>query len=213
MNELLANHASALFALFGTLAGAGLSFVSTWILKKRELKLRLTGKVLDRRIEAHERITLLVQPMRTTVYFGYDESEHEVARTPGILSSPEQFNQWYTRHYLSIAQSMTWLTSEVRRELNLFQDYIVNLMRVLEHADDDDYPEIGQLIRNDFIIFAGKIEALAVRFFEKGLANLELSDVQKEHKYPRQEAEQRLYETELFKKGEQINSIVGHKVI
>lgn len=54
MEQIIKDNASAIFALLGTLAGATLTFVGTWILQSQEARNRLLEKVLDKRIQAHE---------------------------------------------------------------------------------------------------------------------------------------------------------------
>lgn len=213
MYDLLVQNASALFAILGAVVGSGFTFLANWFLRGRELKLRLREKVLDRRIEAHEHVTQLVKPMRSMVYLGYSEEEHEPARCPVVLFSREQFKEWYAQHVSVVSWSSTWLSVEVRRELNFFQDYTVNLLPVLEQADDSDLPEIGRLIRYDFISFSQRIEQLAFEFFTTDLDKLKLNDLQEWHKYPEEETLQKLEETDLFKKGDQINSVIGREVI
>jgi hypothetical protein len=213
MAKFLAEHASALFALAGIVIGAGLSFLRAWVMKGREMKLRLREKVLDRRIQAHEQVIELVKPMRTMVLLGYREDGGEMARTPAPLQSAEAFEQWHSNHYSAVRTSTTWLATEVKRELNLFQDYIVNLTSVLSHAEGDDYTEIGRIIRNDFISFSERIEKLAFEFFESELTNLELNSLQDWHKYPKEKTVERLEETELMRRKDEVNSIVDHEAL
>ena len=213
MAKFLAEHASALFAIAGIVIGAGLSFLRAWVMKRREVKLRLREKVLDRRIQAHEQVVKLVKPMRTMVLLGYREDDGETARTPAPLQSPKDFEQWYSNHYSGVRESTTWLATEVKRELNLFQDYIINLTSVLNHAGEDEYAEIGRIIRNDFISFSERMEKLAFEFFESELTNLELNSLQDWHKYPREKTIERLEDTALMKRKEKINSIIDHEVL
>ena len=53
---LLRDNISAVFTLAGVMVGALLSFWSSSTLRREESRLRVTEKILDRQIQAHEEI-------------------------------------------------------------------------------------------------------------------------------------------------------------
>lgn len=63
--QFLSENASAIFALIGALGGAVLSFIGALLLKKRDFSLATGGKLLDRRIAAHESVAALATEMRS----------------------------------------------------------------------------------------------------------------------------------------------------
>ncbi|MDQ1557551.1 MAG: hypothetical protein QOD32_611 [Pyrinomonadaceae bacterium] len=208
MEPIIRENISAIFALIGVIAGGLLSFLGTWLLKKRELKLRLWEKVLDRRIEAHEQIAQLSKSLCTMRSLGKPEESGELARAPAFMFSKGHFEEWYKYYSQTVGGNSTWLSTELTRELSLLQDYIVNLYEFLRPIDPNLYPEIGALIRNDFIDFSTRIEKLAFEFFRDDLFKLRLNDLNKWHKYPIEETQRRLSSMRLFSKNKQIEALI-----
>ena len=60
MAEFFTHNAPAVLALVGVLVGSfatvGLSFVNAWVMRNRDLNLKLWENFLDRRIAAHENV-------------------------------------------------------------------------------------------------------------------------------------------------------------
>ena len=84
-SQLIQNNISAIFGLLGIVIGATLSFIATWILKERDLRLKLREKLLDRRIEAHERVIAFSKSMRKTTPVGIEENG-DIMRFPTMNS-------------------------------------------------------------------------------------------------------------------------------
>src|SRR5437899_239904 len=143
MDQILRDNASAIFGLVGAIVGAGLSLLGTWRQSRKELQGRLWEKVLDRRIEAHERIVQFSKSLRAMVFLGYRDESGELARAPALLNSDEAFRQWYADFLETFGRSSTWLSTELTRELNFLQDYIVNLDLLLQRIDPSAYLQVG----------------------------------------------------------------------
>jgi hypothetical protein len=84
-------HSSAFFALLGALGGAFLSFLASWVLRKREYDLQLWMKLIDRRIRAHEDLIKVALEMRVMIALGGVDDKGEVLRVPRVLLSREAF--------------------------------------------------------------------------------------------------------------------------
>jgi len=138
---------------------------------------------------------------------GYDDSEGQLARTPSIMASRESFEEFHYLFNQKVAGSSTWLSTEVTREVNFIQDYLVNLYELVRFVNTEKFPEIGMLIRQDFIDFSTKLEQLSFIFFSSELMKLKLNDLSKWHKYPLVVTEKRLAETQLSKKLEEIKKM------
>lgn len=205
---LLRDEPAATFGFAGTVTGAVIgalvTLLATWGQSKRELRSRLWEKVLDRRIEAHERVIMFAKTMRTMVTLGYEEAPGELARAPAALMSYDGFNEWYLQFYEASNLGSTWLSTELTRELNLLQDYLVNLDLFLRRIKPDASPHVGVILRQDFIDFSTSIEKLAFQFFSQDLAKLRLNDLRKWHKYPRKETERRLDRTVLLSRKDEL---------
>ena len=68
-----------------------------WLLRKRDYALRAWDKLLERRIMAPEDVIAMALEMRVMVGLGGVEESDEVARSPPVLSSKDEFEHWFVR--------------------------------------------------------------------------------------------------------------------
>src|SRR5688572_9595470 len=129
---------------------------------RRELKLRLAEKLLDRRMTAYDSILSMCKEMRGMVSLDEMEAPGELARSPIVLFSEEHFAEWQARLAVTGANASHWLHSTLVREMSLLQDYVVNLHLRLHGASAEAYPLVGSLIRQDFIDLSNRLERLAM---------------------------------------------------
>jgi hypothetical protein len=208
MADFISKNSSALFTLAGAALATIASFLTASIMARKETSLKLREKILDRRIEAHERIIELSHSLRAMFPLGGIDAQGELSRTPSILGSKEAFDGWF-RHYFEIMlSSSNWLGTNLIHELNLLQDYIVNLNEYLRNVPNENYQKVGQVIRLDFIKFSESIERLAFEFFINDLEKLKISPLPKWHKYPLEETKRRLQDTDLFKRRNELQSFI-----
>jgi len=208
--DFLNQHSSAIFALLGALGGGIISFVASWMLKKRDFSLRIWDKMFDKRIKAHENVISMALEMRVMVSWGNFEDAGDVARAPQILMSKEVFEQWFTKFTKLTLEGSTWLTTDCKRELNFVQDYLITLHQNLSGVPSDMYLKIGQMIKEDFIELSSKLEKKAFDFFSKELEQLKLNNLDDWHKYERSITEERLNSTALIQKWGKIKELVDN---
>ena len=127
MADFLLHNATAVFSLIGVFAGGFLSSISSWLLRRRDLTLKVWEKLLDRRITAHENVIRLAMKMRVMVSLGGADSSGEVVRAPELLKSRETFEAWMVEFAEVSGPASTWLSTAAKRELNFIQDYFVTL--------------------------------------------------------------------------------------
>jgi hypothetical protein len=209
MSDFIEKNNVVIFTLLGVILGGLLTFLSNWFIIKKKMKLKLKEKVLDKRVQAHENIINLTKTLRTMEFLGIDTELSEVQRIPYMFSSRQKFDEWYMIYIKLISDSTTWLSNDLIKEINLFQDYIVNLFDKIKNLDDNKLKIIGNVVKYDFIEFSGHLERIAYRLFEKDLYKLKLSDLKKWHKYEKSEIIKRLQNTELLKKEKEINRIIN----
>ena len=209
MEQIIRDNISAIFALVGILIGATMSFIGTWTLQNKEAKTRLLEKVLDRRIQSHENVINVSKLLRVMISLGYDGSDGELARTPSVMVSQDSLNDFLLKFCQTINDSSTWLSTEVTREIYLVQDYLINLNELLRNVKPEKFPEIGYLIRQDFIDFSTNIEKMAFNFFTHDLTKMKLNNLTEWHKYPLAITKKRLNETVFFKKRDEILKIIN----
>src|SRR5690606_32719368 len=177
--------------------GGILSFIGALLLKRREFNLATSGKLLDRRIYAHEKIIALATEMRVMVGLGGFSEAGEVRRAPQIMLSREAFEDWFTRFTQNSLEGTSWLSTAAKREVNFVQDYLVTLHLYLEHVASDRFLELGELIRQDFVDLSSSLEKTAFQFFQHEIRKLKADSLDKWHKYKRPETERRLAGTRL----------------
>lgn len=197
MSDFIGENASAIFALVGALGGGFLSFFGSLLLKKREFSLATSSKILDRRIDAHEKIMLLASEMRVMVTLGGIEELGEIRRSPQIMTSREEFEGWFARFTRLSMEGTSWLSISTKREVNLVQDYLVTLHGYLNKVPSEQFVDLGAMIRQDFIDLSASLEKKAFLFFQKGIHKLKPDSLDEWHKYERSETERRLYITSL----------------
>lgn len=193
----LTAHASAIFALAGALGGGILSFVGALLLKKREFSLSVSGKLLDRRIAAHEKVIAVATEMRVMVALGGFSASGEVRRAPQVMISRDTFDDWFTRFTQLSLEGTSWLSTATKREVNFIQDYLITLHLYLERVPSDQFLGLGEIIRQDFVDLSSSLEKTAFTFFQSGVRKLQPDSLSKWHKYKRGETEQRLGATLL----------------
>ncbi|WP_414446672.1 hypothetical protein [Citrobacter koseri] len=173
LGKFIITHASAIFALIGALGGGLLSFFGALILKKREFNLTVSGKLLDRRIAAHENIISLAIELRVMVALSGESASGEARRAPQIMISRNSFENWLT-HFTQLGLTGTsWLSYDAKREVNFVQDYFVTLNMYLDSVPSDEFLNLGELIRQDFISLSSSLEKKAFAFFQSGIRNLQ----------------------------------------
>jgi hypothetical protein len=121
-----------------------LALLNAWIMRNRDLNLKLWERFLDRRITAHETVAALALKMRFVCPLG-PVHEGEVVRAPQVMTSKETFDEWLAEFSQSSAPATTWLSTSVKRELNFVQDYFVSVHTNLHGASSEQFPIVGAL--------------------------------------------------------------------
>ena len=151
MEKFFLDNSSAIFSLLGISIGAILTFCFSWLIKKREYELRLWDKLIERRVNAHEKVIGIALELRVFVLFDGIDSKGEAKRYPKILHSEDTFNEWLCKFADVGNNSSTWLSVHAKREINYAQDYLLTLNNNIKNIPPEKLHEFGNLIRNDFI--------------------------------------------------------------
>lgn len=204
MKDFLQQNASALFGILGALGAVVLTFVTQWLLRKRDYDLRLWDKLLERRIAAHEALINIAIEMRVMVGLGGVDAEGEVARTPRVLLDRAVFHDFFARATGAGVVATTWLSIEARREFNFLQDYLGTLDMHTAEFPSERLREVGTIIRQDFIDISSSLERVAFAFLQRDVRRLSLGTLDEWHKFPREVTEKRLRETVLLQRYEDL---------
>jgi hypothetical protein len=197
-----------LISAISALAGVVVSQFFEYKNQEKSLKLRLWERLLDRRIEAHDQMALYAKTLRHMKILDYQDENGEPARTPACLMNDAEFIKWWDEFSGIFERNSTWLSTTLTREVNLLQDYVVNLKYLLQFVEPDNYPKVGAILRDDFVQLSSNIENVAFEFFTTDLSKLRLNNIKEWHKYPRQETEKRLQATNLFSRRDEINNLI-----
>lgn len=202
-----------IFTIVGVLIGTLLTFVTSWVLKSRETRLKISGQLIEKRIEAHELILGLAKSMRATISTDKLNSEREYITYPIIFSTEEDYLKWRTDFLLISNQYSHWLGSEVTKELYFIQDYVGNLDKRLNKAPKENYIAIGIILKNDFVEMAANIEKSVIRFLGKGWRNLKIKELKGNHKYPKKLTLKRLNDLNLYKRHLEIHKYLEKEIV
>jgi hypothetical protein len=205
--ELVKSNASAIFGLLGVILGGSTTFITSYIRTKQDYRYKIFAKLIDRKIYAHEVAINLAYEMRVMLSPAKLDANNELVRYPQILASDKSFTNWFAHFTLEVNRVSSWLTVDVRRELNLIQDYICNIHLKLDAADSDTHIAVGKIVRQDFIDFSSELEQKAFQYFRKGVLKLDIGDINNWHKYDQGLTETRLKETQFFKNISTINEL------
>jgi hypothetical protein len=140
------------------------------------------------------------------VGLGGFEANGEVARSPQVLISKEEFERWFVRFTQLTREGTTWLTTKAKREVNYVQDYLVTLHTNLASVPSDKHLSVGRVIRQDFIALSSALEKASYDYFENEISKRKLSNLCEWHKYTRQETESRLSGTALISDWESVKN-------
>lgn len=192
-----------IIAALGTLFGVVVSQILEIIRQNLGFRKQQKGKIIDRRIDAHESALNLADTMMTVVmpetaeYFS-DKLERPV-RGVAVLNNKSIFENWWAETYYSCYKKHVWLSPKCLKELNFIQDYIVNLSIIMSNLDEKKVEELSVLVRPDFIEMSGRLRGGAITYLSQGAIKFKLKDLNGLHKYDRAVSEKRLNETQLIK--------------
>jgi hypothetical protein len=192
-------NASAIFALAGALGGGALSAATAFLVKRREFDLALTEKLFERRISAHEKVIEIATEMRVMSPLSGRGEDGEVRRAPHVMLSRDSFDAWLASFTQRSMAGTSWLSTKAKRELNFVQGYLLSLHTYLAAVPNERYPQLGALIRQDFIDLSSSLEKQAFEFFRTGVRQLQLHSLDEWHKYELKETQRRLGQTALAK--------------
>lgn len=208
IKEFINKNTSAIFGLLGVLGGGIFTFLTSWLIKKREYNLHLWDKLLERRIKAHENVLAIAIEMRVMIPIGPPDEEGEAPRYPRILLSKNKYEEWLIHFAELNMEASTWLSTAAKREVNFVQDYLLTLHHNLSFVPNEKYPQIGNVIKQDFIDLSSTLEKKAFEYFEKEVQQLKVGNLKEWHKYKRPETDDRLRKTKLMSQRDQIEKII-----
>ena len=193
-----------LFTILGVMLGAIMTFLTSKYLKTRETQLKISSQLIEKRIEAHEKVLSLAKSMRSTVSLDKVDAQQMFITYPMIFENQERFRDWRNTFFIISNEHSHWLGQLVSRELMLIQDYIINLDRRLERVPDQNYRAVGVLLKKDFTDLASQLEKSVLKYFDKGWKSLKI-DVDVNHKLSNRISKKRIDETNLMKRHLELN--------
>lgn len=205
MNQIIL---PSIIGFAGVILGTLITSVINIQLKTKETRLRVIEKIFDKRIDAHDKILALVKDVRTVVSIDRVDNESNIIGYPLILNSRDYFQDFKLQYAVVIQQNGHWLNAKLVRELNFFQDYLLSLNTIISEAKSIDYPQIGLIVKQDFIDSATSIENIAFEFFRHDIYKMSINKHDEWHKYPKRETLERLKKMKLYTCQKEIEAIV-----
>ena len=188
-------------ALVGAFGGLIIAALTPWF----KYSFILNEKIAEKRITAHESVMNLASEMRVTSVV--NDQSGILTRCPVPMLSQESFDQWQVHIYKTTAPGRTWLSEDVRRELDFLQNYFYNLMNNVSGVSDEIYQQIGVILYQDFMDITDSLEQVAYKYFQKGLHVRKNRDLSSNKEY-QQWMEARLLKTNLFTKDKEIKALL-----
>lgn len=160
---------SGIFSLLATLiAGVVVATFTTAFLKKREEKIRVSGELFQRRVEAQSALSnFLIQRL---VFETVEEMDPDVLRLVGgveladthlspqrskIFDSLEDCNRFLDDYRQLFYSNKTWLDRRVRDQLLLIQYYLEAISGVWFYATKVPLPDSGSLTEEELDLIQG----------------------------------------------------------
>ena len=189
LNEM--NLIVPIIGIVGLVIGSILTFIFSSNLKSKETKLKISEKLIDKRIDAHEQVLKLAKLMRSSHTENLFNSAKELITYPLIFLTEDNYRDWRQNYFIITNEYSHWLSISVLNELYYIQDYIVNLDKTLENVPEDNYKAIGIILKMDFIQMSSNLEKQVVEYFERGWSNLSIKK-KGSYKLPKNESLTRL---------------------
>ncbi|OXB06261.1 hypothetical protein [Flavobacterium pectinovorum] len=161
-----------LLSFIGVIIGAFLAFFSSSFLKKKETRLKISEKILDKKLEAHENVLQLAKYLRSTISENKFTVEFEPITFPIILANRENYLDWKKDLFIKANNNSHWLSNDVLKEIYFIQDYFANLDQTLDNVPDENIQSIGIILKNDFINLSNNLEKSILKYFENGWKDL-----------------------------------------
>jgi hypothetical protein len=184
----------------GVIIAAFLAFFSSSFLKKKETLLKISEKILDKKLEAHENVLQLAKYLRSTISDNKFTVEMELITYPMILANKENYLDWKKDLFIKSNSNSHWLSNDVIKEIYFIQDYFANLDKTLENIPDENIEKIGIILKNDFINLSNNLEKTIVKYFEKGWKDLKTISNNEKYKLPKKISLERLENYNLSKR-------------
>lgn len=148
---------STISALLGVALGSLLSFLATWLVRKNESRLRLTEKVLERQIQAHEKAAEIGGSLYQVKALGWCEDSGRSAELPAFLFSWDEYCE-FRRALNGFSHSHSfWLDANANEEFGLLFAYFSELERLLVGANHENLWAVGLVLCPDFAEFSARI--------------------------------------------------------
>lgn len=197
---LVKTNFAGMLAVISTLLGVFISQFFNLKSKKIEYRLRVSDKVLDKRIKAHEEILAISKKLRTVT--AKDDAKNpngELETYPIILDSQKSYLEFMRYFHDQVNNSSHLLSITTFRKINFIQDYLVTFQKFFQYTASQDYPTIGNIVKDDFLNFSREIELAVIDFYEKGAYNPRyVGGNKKHHKYSKNHTTKLLDKTCLY---------------
>ena len=168
---------NGVFIILSVVIGAVITFIINRNINKRSFEHQLWEKIIDKKIDAHEKIMVMAYVIRTNTIYKIVGHENEIFSGPSFFESKEKFDEFWYGFTNTYRASRVWLNPEVSQLVFNFVSYIANVGEFITKINEIDYPLVGIFLRKDFINLSIKIEEFAYSYFQKDFLKLHVPNM------------------------------------
>jgi hypothetical protein len=174
---LLRDNISAVFTLVGVMIGALLSFWSSSTLRRKESRLRITEKILDRRIQAHEEVARWAESLDRWSGIGYRQDDKRTnVLIPQFMRSAEEYREWAAGFSKLCERNRIWLSVTSYEMIELLRAYLAELESILARGHSENIWAVGVIIGDDFPALMASIQSTCYKYLFSGALELEVPE-------------------------------------
>ncbi|GCD13160.1 hypothetical protein [Clostridium tagluense] len=193
----------------GVVSAGIITSFSNIIIKKKEAQFKIIDRLIDKKILAYDNVMNFISTTREMQITNNNQIVEDLGvdfdvydkpfRYPRVLENHQIYEEWYELFINLYTNYSMWFNNDLLREINLFQDYMINMYNIVHEIKDKDLYITGIIIRQDFIDFSSNLEKLCFKFYSKQILKLKMENKEKWHKYKPNETKLRLSNTKLIK--------------
>jgi hypothetical protein len=167
-----------------------LEVIANYINQNTEIK----KTIIEERIRAYKEIAKVCSDMR---FFSESVLGNKTYSHPEVMISEKRYYEWICKVKECIRDNEVFLDKDIAIEINIFNEYIIDLWNVIGGRSDEEIIQIGSLVESDFSEIYSVIDKHLCDFFNrkihiKKITYKNTEKVNKEVEISRQEKREKL---------------------
>lgn len=180
---------TGLLAIFGVVIGSLITLLGGFIIKKRETKLKIIEKFMDRKFVAFDKLVIFLIEMRTA-YLDGNKLYY------AAFSSKENLEQFKAKLFEILSYSISY-SSAIMKELTFLQSYLLTVSSKTKSVRNDQLKMVGGFLYADFFAMAEQLDKMLKDFSITEIAGLNWEPSKESFDYTEQEKKKKLQTMKL----------------